>query len=93
MKKVISLKNRISACLVGLLLGLPAWFLRDMPDTSKRTYRYEGSYVITRAFPNRTYVVLLSNQTQVLVFSKTPLKPKGTGVILNDGFKAELHPH
>lgn len=74
-----------AAASLGILLALPAWFLKDSPDLSKKTYRYQGPYVITRAFPNRTYTVRVQNQL-VTVTSLTPLPTTGIAVITNDGF-------
>jgi hypothetical protein len=79
------MRNAAAAAGLGVLLALPAWFLKDSSNLSKKAYRYEGPYVITRAFPNRTYTVRVSNQL-VTVSSLTPLPPTGIAVITNDGF-------
>ena len=83
------MRNAAAAAGLGVLLALPAWFLKDSSDLSKKAYRYEGPYVITRAFPNRTYTVRVSNQL-LTVTSKTPLPHTGVAVIISDGFSKTI---
>ena len=73
--------------LVGVLIGVPAWWLRDRPDLNAKTYRYSGAYTLVKPYPNGNYLISVNDRLLVVTSEKPPTK---TGTITNDGFKTHL---
>jgi hypothetical protein len=74
--------------LTGVLIALPAWWLRDRPDLNAKTYRYTGPYTLVKTYPNGKHLISIGTQLLVVTSEKPPLTK--TGTITNDGFETHL---